>query len=424
MSNNRRSNGEETRYRLLDWVGSQTPAERLSSHILNVEGYKSIDPSHPFGGRDGTKDMLCVKNGYIWVGACYFPRGKQTFGTIRKKFLEDLSGVPKNQASGLAFVTNQEITLSKRKELMNLTHFDVDIFHLDRIVNILNFPHSYGARQDFLDINMTKEEEVSAYAFSSKQLKELLYKLFEIKPNENVYNSCKFDPTVGSAAFLLSALKEINYANTYKDEEFDGISFSFKSLDYINDPNINLKDDLSTLLDRYNYYDVIIADPTIMLNEDLELPLLKGYQLTTANQLNILHHTILSLKKNRKSRAAIVLSDRALGDNSGKEIRSKLIEGCHLHTILRLPHGFYGEGKEEMNVLFFSKGKEEKAIWKDVWIYDLRNISLNKNESIKTLFEKFMESYKKRNLYRDNWYIISLEEIRVAHYNLDFSSRL
>jgi type I restriction enzyme M protein len=45
---------------------------------------------------------------------------------------------------------------------------------------------------------------------------------------------------------------------------------------------------------------------------------------------------------------------------------------CSLHTILRLPTGiFYAQGVKT-NVLFFQRGKTDKANTKAVWIYDMR----------------------------------------------------
>ena len=45
---------------------------------------------------------------------------------------------------------------------------------------------------------------------------------------------------------------------------------------------------------------------------------------------------------------------------------------CNLHTILRLPTGiFYAQGVKT-NVLFFQRGKTDKANTKAVWVYDMR----------------------------------------------------
>lgn len=48
-SNRRRTDGDENWYRLQKWIKGQKPAERMAALILDSEGYKSIDPSHPIG---------------------------------------------------------------------------------------------------------------------------------------------------------------------------------------------------------------------------------------------------------------------------------------------------------------------------------------------------------------------------------------
>jgi len=106
MAERRRTVGTETWYRLREWDKGQAAAERLAAQAIQAEGYKSVDPSHPVGGPDGLKDIVCSKDGRKWVGACYFPRGEQKFSSIERKFKKDLKGVAKNKASGLVFVTN------------------------------------------------------------------------------------------------------------------------------------------------------------------------------------------------------------------------------------------------------------------------------------------------------------------------------
>src|SRR3954453_6857766 len=59
-------------------------------------------------------------------------------------------------------------------------------------------------------------------------------------------------------------------------------------------------------------------------------------------------------------------------DNTGRRLRTWLLELCDLHTILRLPTGiFYAQGVKT-NVLFFTRGKSDKANTKAVWVYDMR----------------------------------------------------
>lgn len=170
----RMSEGRETFSRLLNWDRGQAPSERLAAVLLSNEGFKGLDPSHPLGGKDGLKDMTFSFEGKRWIGAVYFPRGQQSFTAIQDKFIHDLEGVAANNAEGLAFVTNQELRLSERKILSELNpKIDVQIYHLERIASLLNTPPFYGIRMEFLDIEMTKEEQLSFFADNNQRLSRI-----------------------------------------------------------------------------------------------------------------------------------------------------------------------------------------------------------------------------------------------------------
>ena len=170
----RMGEGRETFNRLLNWDRGQAPSERLAAIILSKEGFKGVDPSHPLGGKDGLKDMVLSFNGKRWIGAVYFPRGQQSFSDIKSKFIHDLSGIDANNANGLAFVTNQEIRLSERKILTEIApKIDVQIYHLERIASLLNTPSCYGIRMEFLDIEMSKEEQLSFFADNEQRLSRI-----------------------------------------------------------------------------------------------------------------------------------------------------------------------------------------------------------------------------------------------------------
>ena len=167
----RMSEGRETFNRLLNWDRGQAPSERLAAIILSKEGFKGIDPSHPLGGKDGLKDMTLSFDGKRWIGAVYFPRGQQTFSDIKNKFTHDLDGIKANNAEGLAFVTNQELRLRERKMLSELAlDIDVQIYHLERISSLLNTPSFYGIRMEFLEIEMSKEEQLAFFADNDQRL--------------------------------------------------------------------------------------------------------------------------------------------------------------------------------------------------------------------------------------------------------------
>jgi hypothetical protein len=155
----------ETWHRLLEWDKGQAPSERLAAILLQGEGFTNADPSHPLGGQDGLKDIVMMFEGNKWIAGVYFPRDQQTFSIIKSKFLSDGQGVKKNDAYGFVFFTNQELRLAERTELVeSCKNTEVEIYHLERIASLLNLPQNYGVRLEFLDIDMTKEEQVALYS--------------------------------------------------------------------------------------------------------------------------------------------------------------------------------------------------------------------------------------------------------------------
>jgi len=174
MNTRRRTRGDETWNRLLNWTDSQKASERLAGHILAMDGFSSIDPSQPLGGPDGLKDLVCSKDGVRWVVAAYFPNGQKPFSEIRTKFEHDSQGAVRNDVRGFAFITNQYLTAGERSKLVESAKVElVEIYHLERIVHILNTPVCYGIRLEFLDIEMTKEEQLSFFGAVTSGVEEL-----------------------------------------------------------------------------------------------------------------------------------------------------------------------------------------------------------------------------------------------------------
>lgn len=157
----------DTELKLKVWRGDQIIAERLAAAVLHLEGFSSVDPQCPLGGPDGLKDVLCEKNGWKYVAAAYFPNSDQKFKTIQDKFLHDLSGVSINSAHGIVFLTNQAVTPTERITLTDLAtnkgHKSI-IYHLERIRALLDSPSGYGPRLEFLDIDMSREEQLSFFS--------------------------------------------------------------------------------------------------------------------------------------------------------------------------------------------------------------------------------------------------------------------
>lgn len=144
---------DETWHRLSNWTNGQAPSERLAVQVLYQSGYEAIDPSHPLGGPDGAKDAVMQRGGEKWIMAAYFPRGQQPFSAIKAKLASDYLGVGKHKALGLAFVTNQEISIGERRILSETMSGALDLYHLERVVSVLDMPMMASVRTQFLQID-------------------------------------------------------------------------------------------------------------------------------------------------------------------------------------------------------------------------------------------------------------------------------
>jgi hypothetical protein len=168
---------DETWHRLQEWTDSSATAERLAAQILMAADYKDLDPIHPLGGKDGRKDARCTKDGQPCIMAVYFPRGQQSFATIRKKFIEDHAGVAANVACSMAFVTNQEIRDAERNDLKDAVDVPVDIFHVERLTAILDQPSMHSVREQFLKISAsgTSQQIFDAARSDARQVAQDVY---------------------------------------------------------------------------------------------------------------------------------------------------------------------------------------------------------------------------------------------------------
>lgn len=168
----------EVEFKLCSWREDNVAAERLSGALLHLEGFSSVDPQCPLGGPDGGKDLLCQKNNWQYVAAAYFPTTTKDFKDIKVKYEGDLEGVEKNNASGIVFITNQKLTPSERTELEGIAqakNHKCIIYHVERILGILNSPAGYGVRLQFLGVAMSPEEQLSFFSRWDTELSDKLH---------------------------------------------------------------------------------------------------------------------------------------------------------------------------------------------------------------------------------------------------------
>jgi hypothetical protein len=153
---------DETWHRLREWTAGSTAAERLAAQILLADGYTGVDPSHPLGGPDGGKDMLCERDGLRWAAGVWFPRGERSPSDLKAKFSTDLGAACERNpdVGAFVFVANQEIRLADRRGLLELSDIEVELLHLERIAAILDQPHMHDVREQYLGIERDRSEGV------------------------------------------------------------------------------------------------------------------------------------------------------------------------------------------------------------------------------------------------------------------------
>jgi type I restriction enzyme M protein len=238
----------------------------------------------------------------------------------------------------------------------------------------------------------------------------LIRSMVEVMQPEPMMVIC--DPACGTGGFLLSAHDYISHNYKLDRDQQRFLKFNtFKGTDIVDsvvrlcamnlylhgiggdESPIDSTDSLAELpSDRY---DMVLTNPPFGKKSSITIINSDGkadkdslvyeredFWATTSNkQLNFLQHVKSILKINGK--AAIVVPDNVLFEGgAGETVRRKLLHGCDVHTLLRLPTGiFYAQGVKA-NVLFFDRKPEGEKPWtQKLWIYDLRT---NKHFTLKT----------------------------------------
>jgi hypothetical protein len=119
--------------------------------------------------------------------AAYFPRGQQKFTDTKAKLVTDYAGVAKHGANGLAFFCNQEVTLSERTSLAEAVEGPVEIYHLDRVLNVLLRAGMEGVRRQFLDV----DERAAVSALPPRTFSEVMNPMggpLSTFPRSSLYN--------------------------------------------------------------------------------------------------------------------------------------------------------------------------------------------------------------------------------------------
>ncbi|MBK1650369.1 N-6 DNA methylase [Rhabdochromatium marinum] len=243
--------------------------------------------------------------------------------------------------------------------------------------------------EGLLEKNAAEKKSGAGQYFTPRPLIDALVRLMQPQPGEKIQ-----DPAAGTGGFLVAADHDIKQRTDDLFELTANQSFfqrhhAYSGAELVPDAHrlclMNLMlhgiesrvicaDTLSPDGEALEKADLILTNPPFGTKKGGGRPNRADFSITsdTSNkQLAFVEHIVRALK--RGGRAAVVVPDNVLfEDNTGRRLRTWLMELCDLHTILRLPTGiFYAQGVKT-NVLFFTRGQTDKANTQAVWIYDLR----------------------------------------------------
>jgi type I restriction enzyme M protein len=243
--------------------------------------------------------------------------------------------------------------------------------------------------EGLLQKNAEDKKSGAGQYFTPRSLIDCVVRLLKPQVGEVVQ-----DPAAGTAGFLVAADRYIKDRtdDLYKLAEQQGHfqrHNAFVGAELVPDTHrlcmmnlllhgieggVDLADTLAPDGERLPRADLVLTNPPFGSKKGGGRPTRSDFSITadTSNkQLAFVEHVVRSLQPG--GRVGMVVPDNVLfEDNTGRRLRSWLMELCNLHTILRLPTGiFYAQGVKT-NVLFFQRGKTDKANTKAVWVYDMR----------------------------------------------------
>lgn len=243
--------------------------------------------------------------------------------------------------------------------------------------------------EGLLEKNAAEKKSGAGQYFTPRPLIDAIVRLVKPQPGEVIQ-----DPAAGTAGFLVAADRYIKdqtddfYKLSVEEAHFQRHN-AYTGLELVADTHrlclMNLMlhgieslvesgDTLSPAGEGLGKADVILTNPPFGTKKGGGRPTRSDFSVTgdTSNkQLAFVEHIVRALKPG--GRAAIVVPDNVLfDDNTGRRLRTWMMDLCDVHTILRLPTGiFYAQGVKT-NVVFLTRGKGDKGNTKGVWVYDMR----------------------------------------------------
>ena len=254
------------------------------------------------------------------------------------------------------------------------------------------------------------------------------------------------DPACGTGGFLTSAIKHMRdrYVKKVKDEEAmqqalravekkqlpHMLCVTNMLLHGIENPSFVRHD--NTLARPYISYgaadrvDIVLTNPPFGGREEdgIESNFPKHFQ--TRETADLFLALIIRILKPH-GRAAVVLPDGSLfGEGVKTRLKEHLMEGCNLHTIVRLPNSvFKPYASIGTNLLFFEKGTPTE----EIWFYEHRvpdsqkAYSMTKPiriEHFKPCVDWWGGASRKGRVENEFAWKVTADEVKTRGYNLDF----
>jgi len=253
----------------------------------------------------------------------------------------------------------------------------------------------YAAEEDglgdlyegLLEKTTSERKSKAGQYFTPRALIDCLVRLMQPRPGEVIQ-----DPAAGTGGFLIAAHRRVlGLTDDLTKLSSDAAAFqrnlalqgcelipgthrlcTMNMLLHGIDTPITQDDALSSAGEDLGRADLILTNPPF--NKFPETVSRSDFSITADQRkgpLPFVEHVVRALKPG--GRAAVVVPDSVLfDDNTGRRLRTWMMDLCNLHTILRLPTGiFYAQGVKT-NVLFLQRGKTDKGNTSAVWVYDMR----------------------------------------------------
>ncbi|EMA6344094.1 N-6 DNA methylase [Bacillus cytotoxicus] len=322
--------------------------------------------------------------------------------------------------------------------------------NLEKLIKSIDELDWYNAKEEglgdlyegLLEKNASEKKSGAGQYFTPRVLIDVMVELIDPKPGEKLN-----DPAAGTFGFMIAAdryLKEktddyfeltSEQAEFQKKEAFTGMELVkdthrlalMNALLHDIEGPLEQGDTLSANGKWMKNFDVVLTNPPFGTKKGGERATRDDLTFETLNkQLNFLQVIYNSLKKDGNARAAVVLPDNVLSnDTIGSEIRRDLMNKCNLHTILRLPKGIFYAKDVSTNILFFERGKSDSKNTEGVYFYDLRSNMPSfgvRTPLVKEHLKGFVNAYsaKDRSEVDDpRWTYYSREEISKNGDSLD-----